>query len=333
MNDIPDSHAHEQESPGSTGRDNLTEGFPPGSYPAMVTPFHEDGSIDFEGVDRLTDYTIETGAAGIFACGLSAEIDFLTDQEKVALARRIIDRTAGRVAIVGGAITSGPLDQQAALIRQIHDAGADAVTISVCQLADHEEDEQRWLGRAEALLERLPQDIRLAMYECPWPYHRLIADESLGWAAQTGRFYFLKDTSCNIDTIRRRLQILGGSRLQLFNAHTATLLQSLQAGAFGHCGIGTNYMPELYGWLCANFRQAGNLAAHLQDHLTGCVDLTEGAFYPTTAKEYLRQRGYDIGLAGRRIKASLPAEIKQRLAAMRSSETEWLERVSGPDVA
>ena len=243
------------------------EQVPPGSYPAMLTAFHEDLSIDWHGVDQLTDFCIRSGSAGILAAGLSAEINFMTDQEKLDLVKHVIEHTAGRAAIVACAITTAPLADQVELIRQIHAAGADAVTIAVCQLADKEADEQTWIRNCETLLRQVPEEIAMAMYECPWPYHRLLSDEAMSWAVRTGRFCFIKDTCCRIDTIRRRLEILRGTRLKMYNANTETLLDSLVAGATGFCGIGANYAPDLYAWLCREFANQPETAAELHKYL------------------------------------------------------------------
>jgi 4-hydroxy-tetrahydrodipicolinate synthase len=300
---------------------------PHGSYPAMLTAFLDDGQIDWEGVDRLTDFCIDHSAAGIFACGLSAEVGEMNDEEKGALAERIVRHAAGRVPMVVGAITSGSIEQQATLARRVHDAGADVVAIAVCQLANEDEDDQQWIANAESLLEKLPAELRLSMYECPWPYHRLLSLDMLRWAAGTRRFHFMKDTCCTISTIRDRLTLLQDSPLQLLNANTATLLASLQAGADGFCGIGANYLPKLYAWLCQNYSRQPQQAAALQDFLASTVPLTESPTYPALAKEYLRQQGLKIGTYSRKLPAGLAADGADQLAQMRRNETEWLERV------
>jgi 4-hydroxy-tetrahydrodipicolinate synthase len=301
---------------------------PRGFYPVMVTAFHEDGSIDWEGVDRITDFCITTGAAGLFAGGLSAEIDQMDDMEKVALADRIVRRAAGRVPVIAGAITSGPLEQQAELVRRIEATGADAVTISACQLADQADPDRVWLENAEQLLELIPSSVRLALYECPWTYWRLLSDATLAWVAGTDRFGLLKDTCCSIGTIRQRLERISGSRVQLFNANTQTLLMSLQAGADGFCGIGANYFPELFGWLGEHFDDQVDVAQELQQFLTSCCELTEGPFYPVVAKEYLQGRGVRIGSWSRRRSADLPAEIAEALLAMRLAADRWTRRLA-----
>jgi len=302
---------------------------PPGSYPAMLTAFHDDGAIDWEGVDRLTDHCIETGAAGIFACGLSAEVLWMNDDEKTQLAERVITRTAGRAPIVAAAISAGSIEEQAQLIRRVNDAGADAVAIGVCQLAAEEEDEQTWIERAETLVEQIPADVQLAMYECPLPYHRLLGEEAICWAAASGRFSFLKDTCCSIDTIRARHEKIGDSTLQLFNANTATLLESLQVGFEGFCGIGANFMPELYVWICKHFDDEPKLAAELHHFLDSTLDLTEDSTYPASAKNYMQQRGLNIGGYSRKVPDAISAEAVARLAEMLESEREWLARING----
>ena len=150
-----------------------------------------------------------------------------------------------------------------------------------------------------------------ALYECPVPYHRLLSEETIAWVARTGRFCFLKDTCCRIDTIRTRLEILRGSRLKMYNANTETLLESLVAGVEGFCGIGANYVPELYAWLCREFKNQPALAAELHKHLQDCVRLTEGAAYPVLAKEYLRQHGLKLGRFSRRRPPDLSDDLVQ----------------------
>jgi len=307
--------------------DNQMTRLPRGSYPAMLTAFQDDGRIDWQGVDRLTDFCIDHGAAGIFACGGSAEVSAMDDGEKGDLAERIVSHAAGRVPMVVAAITSGSIDRQAALVRRMHDAGADVVAISVCQLAREHEDDRQWIARAESLLEKIPAELRLSMYECPWPYHRLLTLETLRWAAGTGRFHFLKDTSCSMATIRERLAVLRGTPLQLLNAHTGTLFASLQAGAAGFCGIGANYLPKLYAWLCENFSSQPEQAAALQDFLASTVPRTESRDYPASAKEYLRRQGLAIGPYSRKQPAGLSADPAAWLADLRRSEVEWLERI------
>ena len=46
----------------------------PGLFPTMITPFNEDGSVDFETLEFLTDWYIQCGSTGLFAVCQSSEM-------------------------------------------------------------------------------------------------------------------------------------------------------------------------------------------------------------------------------------------------------------------
>ena len=50
-----------------------------------------------------------------------------------------------------------------------------------------------WIANAEKLLARLPSGLPLGLYECPYPYKRLLTPEILRWCISTGRFRYIKD--------------------------------------------------------------------------------------------------------------------------------------------
>src|SRR3954453_18969984 len=77
-----------------------------GIIPVMLTPFHDDGSVDYEGLDRLTDWYLAEGADALFAVCQSSEMQFLTRAEKAAIAKRVVARVGGRVPVVASGHTS-----------------------------------------------------------------------------------------------------------------------------------------------------------------------------------------------------------------------------------
>ena len=78
--------------------DNLT-----GSIVALVTPFNEDKSIDFEGLERLVDFHLENGTDGILVLGTTGETSPMTDAEDFAVAEAVVKQVAGRIPVIGGA--------------------------------------------------------------------------------------------------------------------------------------------------------------------------------------------------------------------------------------
>ena len=257
---------------------------PPEMYPVMLTPFTSEGGVDYAALEALIAFYEENGADGLFAVCQSSEVFFLSLAERVRLAAFI--KAHARVPVVASGHVSWALEDQIDELRRVADTGVDAVILITNRLAGQQEGPDAWRRRLDALLSALDPAVPLGFYECPMPYKRLISDEELAFAASTGRFRFMKDTCCDIDTIRRRIKILEGSSVGLYNANTATLLSSLEAGAAGYSGIMANFHPELYAWLLKNHRRQPRQAQALQALLTVCAHI-EKQLYPVNAKYHL----------------------------------------------
>ena len=174
----------------------------------------------------------------------------------------------------------------------------EAVVLVTNRFARADEDDATWIGNVERLLDRLPPEIALGWYECPYPYKRLFSPETLRWCIDTGRFVFVKDTCCDLATIAARQDMLRGTGLKLFNANAATLLASLEMGVAGYSSVMANFHPELYAWLCRNWRRAPEQAQELQAFL-GVASLMGGQVYPVNSKYYLQLEGVPMTLQTR----------------------------------
>ncbi len=69
---------------------------------ALITPFHEDGTIDFPALARLVEYQIQNGIDYLVVLGTTAETPTLTEEEKAEVRAFVIEKVAGRVPIVLG---------------------------------------------------------------------------------------------------------------------------------------------------------------------------------------------------------------------------------------
>lgn len=172
------------------------------------------------------------------------------------------------------------------------DTGVQGVTVLASEIAEPDENDTVWWERVEKLVE-LTDPIPLALYECPQPYHRLIAPELVEKAAITGRFHLLKETSRSIDQVIEKTKAAAGTPLQIFNADATTLLASLRAGAKGYCGIAANFYPKLLVWLCAYYEDDPDQAEKIQS-LMGMADATIHHKYPMSAKFYRNYEGQQM---------------------------------------
>ena len=123
-------------------------------------------------------------------------------------------------------------------------AGVDGLILVTNRLAAPDGDSQQLRTHLDRLLAALPKDLRLGLYECPAPYRRLLTDQELEYCAQTGRFVLLKDVSCDLSIVKRRIALTKGTPLTINNANAAIAWPALQAGAAGFCGVNEQYSPR-----------------------------------------------------------------------------------------
>ena len=76
-----------------------------GVYAIAATPFHDDGRLDLDSLDRLTDFYARAGATGITILGIMGEANKLEAEESLEIVRRVVTRSA--LPIVVGVSASG----------------------------------------------------------------------------------------------------------------------------------------------------------------------------------------------------------------------------------
>ncbi len=256
-----------------------------GVWPVMLTPFDENREIDWPSLKKLIDWYLAAGVSGLFANCQSSEMFFLSDAESLQLTRFVLEYVDGRVPVVASGHTACGLAQQIEQLGRMAETGVDSVILISNRLAMQSEGDEVVLNSLQKITAAFPKSVGLGIYECPQPYKRLLSDEVVSWCAQSGRYTFIKDTCCQIETIRRRLGLIKGSRLHLANANGQTLLASLQAGCHGYSGVMTNFHPELYVWLCENWQKEPEKAIVVSDYLS-TASLAEYLDYPICAKDY-----------------------------------------------
>lgn len=103
---------------------------PKGTITAIVTPFKNDYTVDFNAFDKLIEFQIANKVDGIVVCGSTGEGATLNQKEKIALIVRAIEKSQGRVPIIAG---TGTNDTRTSLEFSAiaKEAGADALLLVV----------------------------------------------------------------------------------------------------------------------------------------------------------------------------------------------------------
>ncbi|MEO8136256.1 MAG: dihydrodipicolinate synthase family protein [Betaproteobacteria bacterium] len=261
-----------------------------GIIPVMLTPFTERGDIDYPGLERLIEWYLAHGADALFAVAQSSEMQFLTPSERAALGRFVVKQVAGRVpVVVSGHVSDDPFSQVEELTAAAG-TGANGIVLVTNHLDPQATGTATFQGNLKWLLERLPSDIPVGLYECPAPYRRLLSDEEIRICIDTGRFVLLKDVSCDLATVKRRVALTAGSPLAVVNANAAIAYDAMRAGARGFTGVFTNFHPDLYQWLRTSGARFPALAEEINTFLVVAA-VSEALGYPALAKLYHQRIG------------------------------------------
>lgn len=295
--------------------------FPNGMWPVMLTPLEDNGNVDYLALEELINWYIEEGASGLFAVCQSSEMFYLSIDERKELTHFIKKISNGRVPVISSGHVSYSLRDQIHELNMIAEAGADAVILLSNRLATANESDEILIERLKQIMNELPENIPLGFYECPYPYKRVLSTKIVEFCVESGRFYFLKDTCCNIEEIKKKLEIMKGSNMKLYNANTSTLLESMKYGAAGYSGVMANFHPALYAWLLENWEKEPEKATYLQDVLTPC-SFIELKNYPLSAKKYLAE---EIGLS---VKVRTRKNIADYISETELSELRQIKELS-----
>jgi 4-hydroxy-tetrahydrodipicolinate synthase len=261
-----------------------------GIIPVMLTAFDDRGGIDWESQKKLTDWYLEQGSESLFTVCQSSEMLYLDLSEREALARFTIEVVDGRVPVIASGHVGVTLEEQLTELTKIAATGVDCLVFVTNRLDPDNSGSEHLFKTVEILKQELPPDLRLGLYECPAPYRRLLSDDEVAYFAQDPRFVILKDVSCDINTVRRRLELTKDSNLTISNANAAIAFEAMKSGASGFCGVFNNFHPDLYRWL----QDEGEIHAELANELARFLVLsaaTEGMGYPKLAKAYHQRLG------------------------------------------
>ena len=224
-----------------------------GSIPAIVTPMHEDGSLDLPSLRKLVDWHVAEGSDGIVVVGTTGESPTVDFDEHCELIRTVVAQAAKRIPVIAGTGANSTAEAME-LGRFAKEAGADA-HLSVVPYYNKPTQEglyRHFRAIAEAV------DLPLMLYNVPG---RTVADMSNDTAlrlAQVPGIVGIKDATGNIergsDLIKR-----APAGFTVLSGDDASALALTLLGGQGTISVTANVAPRLMHEMIAAAR-AGDLA-------------------------------------------------------------------------
>ena len=291
------------------------QALPKGVFALTLTPYTENLEVDYTALKALIDWYRSAGCAGLFALCATSEMEQLSVEERVKMAEFFVKHSGGMKIVCSGHVSASPADQLAEL-RAIASAGVDGLVLIKHRLHTNEGGAELDNDAAFENLKRLCdglQDTPLGFYEQPYDgKYKLLPDDWVRWCAADGRFNFIKDTTCTIEDVRRKVALTNGSPFQIYNANGTFFYDTLLAGAAGYSGNFSNYCPDLFVWVCENFEKHPETAKLIGRFLSVFSRMHEQ--YPLSAKYFVQQLGLPVKVNSRRTGMSMDSlQLRARM--------------------
>jgi len=295
--------------------------------PVMVTPYKQNGQIDYDGVSRLMDFYTAAGVKGFFANCASSEMYSLTPDERLSLTRHVVKRVNGAVSVVATGSFGETLEDKAEFAKKIYHTGINAVIMITSHFAKSEESDDVLIKNFEKFF-NLTDNIPMGTYECPSPYKRILTPYAFKYLLDSHRMVYHKDTTIDFDKVKAKIELAKNNRLEFYDACVANTMYSLQAGAKGMSAISGNFYPDILVWMCNNSTNPDKQedVKYIQAQLTKTEDII-GQNYPLSAKYFLQKRGVPIEVKSRVSTSPLSAQQKQALDDTYKTMLGWCERI------
>ena len=106
---------------------------------ALITPMHEDGSVNLSKIDEIIEQQIEGGVAAIVSCGTTGEGSTLSREEHIDVMRHTIKAVNHRIPVIAG---TGSNDTAFAveLSKEAEEMGADGLLLALSAQGNHRND-------------------------------------------------------------------------------------------------------------------------------------------------------------------------------------------------
>lgn len=260
-----------------------------GTFTVMITPFDASGAIDLAATASFVDWQIASGIHGLVPLGSTGEFLSLTDPERSAVARTVIETAAGRVPVLIGTGAESTID----VIRYSREAeamGADGVMIIPPFYSTPTEDElfEHYRRIGEAL------SIPIMIYNNPATANVDLTPRIVERLSRIDNVRYIKESTMDVTRIRDILELCS-DRMTVFGGIMG--FESFLAGAEGWVAVGSNVMPREMAdifTLCSDRKDIEGARA-IYKQVLPLIRLVGGHRYVSASKAALAAMGRYVG--------------------------------------
>lgn len=227
-----------------------------GAGVALVTPFHEDGSVNYDKLDELIDYHCEHGTDSIIICGTTGESSTLSEEEHMECIRFAVERTRKRLPVIAGTgsnATYTTIDMS----KEAVEYGVDGLLLVTPYYNKATQDGLIAHYKAVAKEANAP----IIMYSVASRTGMNIAPETVATLVkETDNIVAIKEASGNISQVAKIMNLTDG-KIDLYSGNDDQIVPLLSLGGIGVISVLSNVAPQYTHDICAKFFEGDVKAA------------------------------------------------------------------------
>lgn len=262
-----------------------------GAGVAIITPFHKDGSVNYDKLDELIDFHCENGTDSIVICGTTGESSTLTEAEHMECIKFTIEHTKKRIPVIAG--TGSNCTRTAIeMSKEAAEAGADGLLIVTPYY--NKATQAGLFAHYKAIADEVKAPIilysvksRTATNIEPATVARLVNEVE--------NIVGIKEASGDISQISKIMQMTDG-KIDLYSGNDDQILPLLALGGKGVISVLSNIAPRETHDICAKFF-AGDLegSRELQFKALPLIDQLFCEVNPIPIKKAANLMGMEVG--------------------------------------
>ena len=258
---------------------------------AMVTPFDQDGQVDFALAGRLACHLVDQGSDGILVCGTTGESPTLSWQEQHRLLETVRDAVGSNTYVLAGTGSNSTAEAVEAT-REAAAAGADGALVVVPY---YNKPPQEGLEAHFRAVAAAAPELPLMLYNIPGRTGCSLAPKTVGRLMDCPNVVSFKAASGTVDEVTQ-LRMECGNRLAVYSGDDALLLPMLSVGAVGVVSVASHIVGlQLKAMIEAYFSGNSSVALGYHEHLQLLFKALFATTNPIPVKAALELNGWPVG--------------------------------------
>ncbi len=285
-----------------------------GAGVAIVTPFHEDGSINYEKFEELVEEQIAGGTDAIIVCGTTGEASTLTHEEHLDLIRFCAEKVKGRIPVIAGT-GSNCTDTAVYLSTEAEKYGVDGLLVVTPYYNKATQNGLFLHYKKIADAVKLP----IILYNVPSRTGcNILPQTVVRLCTEVSNIVGIKEASGNISQVVKLMSLAQG-KIDLYSGNDDQVVPLLSMGGLGVISVVSNVAPKQVHDMCRLFFD-GDVAGSAREQMR-LIELSDALFSevnPIPVKTAMNLMGKNVGPLHMPLSEMEPKNVETLKRAMKN---------------